>query len=130
MDRPLRVLVVDDDPDTRGTLRVLLGLWGHVTAEAADGYSALALAATFRPDTVLLDIGLPRLDGYEVARRVRQLPGLGEVFLVAVTGYGAVQDLVACRAAGIDHHLLKPFDPADLERLLRARAGGDASPPA
>jgi CheY-like chemotaxis protein len=130
MDRPLRVLVVDDNPDMRGTLRTLLGLWRHQTAEAADGHAALDLAAIFWPDAVLLDIGLPRLDGYEVARRLRQLPGLGDVLLVAVTGYGTAQDVAACRAAGIDHHLLKPFDPTELERLLGCRAGGDASPPA
>jgi CheY-like chemotaxis protein len=118
MDRPLRVLVVDDNADMRGTLRVLLGLWGHQTAEAADGDSALGLAATFRPDAVLLDIGLPGLDGYDVARRLRQLPGLGDVLLIAVTGYGRPEDVAACREAGFDRHLLKPFDPVELERLL------------
>jgi two-component system OmpR family response regulator len=118
MDRSLRVLVVDDNADMRGTLRVLLRLWGHQTAEAPDGRSALGLAATFQPDAVLLDIGLPGLDGYEVAQQLRQLPGLAGVLLVAVTGYGTDQDVAACRAAGFDHHLLKPFDPTELERLL------------
>src|SRR5690348_16434904 len=118
MDRPLHVLVVDDDPDMRGTLRILLRLWGHLAAEAADGNTALGMAATFRPDAVLLDIGLPGLDGYEVGRRLRQVPGLGNVFLVAITGYGRPEDVAACGAAGFDHHLLKPFDPVELERLL------------
>jgi CheY-like chemotaxis protein len=118
MDRPLRVLVVDDCPDMRATLRILLGLWGHEVAEAGDGHAALGLAATFRPDAVLLNIGLPRLDGYEVARRLRQLPGLGGVLLIAITGYGDDQAVAAARAAGFDHHLLKPFDPDELGRLL------------
>jgi CheY-like chemotaxis protein len=122
MDRPLRVLVVDDCPDMRSTSRILLGLWGHEVREAGDGHVALGLAATFRPDAVLLNIGLPGLDGYEVARRLRRLPGLEGVLLVAITGYGSDQDVAACRAAGFDHHLLKPFDPAVLERLLRPPA--------
>ena len=129
MTRPLRVLVVDDCPDMRATLRILLRLWGHEVREAGDGPAALGLATTFKPDTVLLNIGLPALDGYEVARRLRQLPGLGHVLLIAVTGYGSAQDLAACRAAGFDHHLLKPFDPTDLERLLGPPANGIASPP-
>jgi CheY-like chemotaxis protein len=129
MTRPLRVLVVDDCPDLRATLRILLRLWGHEVCDAGDGPAALGLAAEFRPDTVLLNIGLPALDGYEVARRLRQLPGLGHVLLIAVTGYGSAQDVAACRAAGFDHHLLKPFDPVELERLLRPAANGAASPP-
>jgi two-component system, OmpR family, response regulator len=129
MDRPLRVLVVDDSPDMRATLRILLGLWGHEVREAGDGHAALGLAATFRPDAVLLNIGLPGLDGYEVARRLRRLPGLGGVLLIAITGYGTDQHVTACRAAGLDHHLLKPFDPVELERLLAPPANGAASPP-
>jgi two-component system, OmpR family, response regulator len=127
---PPRVLVVDECPDMRATLRILLNLWGYQTAEAPDGYVALGLAATFRPDAVLLNVGLPGLDGYEVARRLRQLPGLGDVLLVAITAHGRPEDAAACRAAGIDHHLLRPFDPAELERLLGTRAGGAPSPPA
>ena len=130
MHRSLRVLVVDDNPDTRATLRVLLGLWGHQAAEAADGYAAVDMAATFLPDVMLLDLGLPRLDGYEVARRLRRLTGLADVLLIAITGYGRPEDVAACRAAGFDHHLLKPFDPTELERLLALRAGGDGSSPA
>jgi CheY-like chemotaxis protein len=114
----------------RATLRALLGLWGHQTAEAADGHAALDRAATFLPDAVLLDIGLPRLDGHEVTRRLRRLPGLAGVLLIAITGYGAPQDVAACRAAGFDHHLLKPFDPTVLGRLLGSGAGAATSPPA
>ena len=124
------MLVVDDCPDTRATLRILLHLWGLEAREAGDGQAVLGLATTFLPDVVLLDIGLPGLDGYEVARRLRQLPGLARVLLIATTGYGTDQDLAACRAAGFDQHLLKPFDPAALERLLVHPAGGAPPPPA
>jgi two-component system, OmpR family, response regulator len=129
MDRTLRVLVVDDCPDLRASLRILLGLWGHDVREAPDGHAALRLAAAFRPDAVLLNVGLPGLDGYEVARRLRRLPGLGGVLLVAVTGYGSPKDVAACRAAGFDHHLLKPFDPVALERLLAPSGNGAAPAP-
>jgi CheY-like chemotaxis protein len=122
MDKSLRVLVVDDCPDMRSTLRILLRLWGHEVREAGDGPAALELADTFRPEAVLLNIGLPLLDGYEVARRLRRLPGLGDVFLIAITGYGGDATRAACRSAGFDHYLLKPFDPAELERLLRRPA--------
>ena len=122
--RPLRVLVVDDCADMRATLRTLLGLWGYDLREANDGHAALGLAVTFRPDVVLLELGLPDLDGYEVARRLRQVAGLGGVLLVAVTGSGTSPDVAACRAAGIDHVLLKPLDPAEVEGLLRPRDGG------
>ena len=122
MDKSLRVLVVDDCPDMRSTLRILLRLWGHEVREAGDGPAALELADTFRPEAVLLNIGLPLLDGYEVARRLRRLPGLADVLLIAITGYGGDATRAACRSAGFDHYLLKPFDPADLERLLRRPA--------
>jgi CheY-like chemotaxis protein len=129
MDRCLRVLLVDDCPDSRATLRILLDLWGHEVREAGDADAALALAATFRPDAVLLDVGLPGPDGGEAARRLRSLPGLGGALVVALLGPGASPDAAACRAAGFDHHLLKPFDPVDLKRLLASPANG-AAPPA
>jgi CheY-like chemotaxis protein len=121
MERPLRVLVVDDCADTRDSLRILLRLWGHDTAEAADGPAALELAAAFRPAAALLDLAMPGMSGYEVAVRLRRLPGLEHVLLVAATGFGQARDLAASRAAGFDHHLVKPFDPAELERLLASR---------
>jgi CheY-like chemotaxis protein len=121
MERPLRVLVVDDCTDTRESLRILLRLWGHEPAEAADGPAALELAAAFRPDAVLLDLAMPGMDGYEAARRLRRLPGLEHVLLIAATGHGQAQDRTASRAAGFDHHLVKPFDPVELERLLASR---------
>jgi CheY-like chemotaxis protein len=117
---PLRVLVVDDCPDTRASLHILLELWGFEVREAADGPSALAEASAFQPEAVLLDIGLPGLDGYQVARRLRQMFGRGQVLLVAVTGYGRESDQARARAAGFDHHLLKPVPDLDLLRDLLA----------
>jgi CheY-like chemotaxis protein len=116
--RPLRVLVVDDCPDTRGSLCLLLDLWGHKARTAADGPSALAEAFAFHPEVVLLDIGLPQMDGYEVARELRRLPGTRHALLVATTGFGQGQDVTRAREAGFDHHLLKPFDPDVLQALL------------
>jgi len=117
---PLRVLVVDDNADGRRMLRLLVKLWGHEAREAPDGPSALDAAESFRPDVVLLDIGLPGMSGYEVARRVRQRAL--DVRLVAVTGHGAPDDLREARDAGFDHHLLKPCDPGEVQRLLRSYA--------
>ena len=114
----LRVLVVDDCPDTRMTLRLLLALWGHDVREAADGPAALEAAARFRPHVVLLDLVLPGLDGFEVARRLRKLPGLSDVLLVAVTAYGSEEDRRRGREAGFDHYLVKPVEVRDLRRVL------------
>ncbi len=122
MVRSLRVLVVDDCPDMRASLRILLGLWGHDVREAAEGHTALGLAATFRPEVALLNIVLPGLNGYEVARRLRGIPDLGQVFLIAITGYGRAQEEARARGVAFDHYLLKPFDPVHLEQLLRRPA--------
>jgi CheY-like chemotaxis protein len=123
MERPLRVLVADDSSDFRLSLRILLGLWGHEVREAGDGHAALQSAAGDPPDVVLLDLLLPGLDGYEVARQLRLLPGLGGVRLVAVTGYGRAEEEARLRGVSFDHYLLKPFDPVELERLLGSRTG-------
>jgi CheY-like chemotaxis protein len=123
----LRVLIVDDCPDSRATLGVLLGLWGHEAREAADGEAALATAACFRPEVVLLDLGLPRMNGYEVARRLRQLPGLSAANLIALTGYGDEPNRRCAEEAGFAAYLVKPFDLDLLERLL---AGFAARPEA
>jgi CheY-like chemotaxis protein len=119
--RPLRVLVVDDHRDSRDSLSLLLGLWGHEARAAADGPSALAEAAQFVPDAVLLDVAMPGLDGLEVARRMRRLPGLGHALIVATTGLGAPRDVADALGAGCDWHMLKPLDLDELERLLRHR---------
>src|SRR5688572_8239811 len=96
----LRILVVEDCADTRTTLRLLLRDWGHEVAEAADGPAALCSAASFCPDVVLLDIGLPGLNGYEVAKHLRSFPGLADSLLVAVTGFGQPDEVKRCLQAG------------------------------
>ena len=117
-----RVLVVDDSSDARSSLRVLLELWGHDVREAADGRAALELARAFRPQVVLLDLGMPLLDGYQVARRLRKTPGLEGTLLIAATAYAQPLDVVSTREAGFDHHLGKPFDLDLLQRLLDGSA--------
>ena len=118
----LRVLVVDDSKDTRTALRLLLKRWGHEVVVAADGPAALSAAVPFFPDVVLLDIGLPGMDGYEVARRLRARPCLGEALVVATTGFGRREDVERCLKAGCDVHLQKPCDPLALKQLLDIRA--------
>jgi CheY-like chemotaxis protein len=113
-----RVLVVDDNKDAAESMALLLRMSGHEVTIARDGAEALTLAATLKPETVLLDIGLPGMDGYELARRLRNLPGLEQVQVVAVTGYGQEADRQAAMAAGIHLHLTKPVDSQELTRLL------------
>jgi len=117
-----RVLVVDDNADAVESLAMLVRLWDHEVRTAPDGETALALATTFMPDVVILDLGLPRTDGYEVARLLRARPDFQRVRLVAATGYGQAQDRERTRAAGFDLHLVKPLDPDRLERLLAEAA--------
>ena len=113
-----RVLVVDDDDeDTVLSTAILLRLWGHEVVTARDGPTALEAAAAWRPNVVLLDVVLPRNSGYEVARRIRRLPALGGVRLIAVTGYGRESDIQEAMDAGFDHHLLKPVDCETLMAL-------------
>jgi CheY-like chemotaxis protein len=114
----LRVLVVDDYPDTTESLAMLLRLWGYEALLAFDGPGALSTALSERPDAVLLDLGMPGLDGYEVARRLRAHPETQKVLLVAVTAYGQEGDRLRSRQAGFDHLLLKPVEPDRLRLLL------------
>jgi two-component system, sensor histidine kinase len=115
---PKRVLVVDDNYDSAESIGMLVELWGHEVRTVFDGPSALAEAPVFRPDVVLLDIGLPGIDGYEVARRLRSERGLASVLLVAMTGYGQESDRQLSSAAGFDRHLVKPVDLKSLQALL------------
>src|SRR4051812_7464836 len=116
--RPTRVLVVEDNLDAAVTLVDLLTLWGYEVSAVHDGLAAVAVAPQRRPDVVLLDIGLPGIDGYEVARRLRGYPELGGLLIIAVTGYGQENDRQRARDAGFNHHLVKPVDLAVLRRLL------------
>jgi CheY-like chemotaxis protein/anti-sigma regulatory factor (Ser/Thr protein kinase) len=117
-----RILVVDDNVDVVETTTMLLSLSGHAVHSAKDGLQALHAAAQFRPDVVLLDIGLPLMDGYEVARRLRQMPEMAGALLVAMTGYGQQGDRERGRQAGFDAHMLKPVDPHALARVIDGQA--------
>jgi CheY-like chemotaxis protein len=117
-DTDTRVLVVDDNRDAANSVARLLKLQDMRVAVAYDSDTALALARDFRPHVALLDIGMPVMSGYALAGRMRALPQLRDVTLVAVTGYGQSDDVEKARAAGFDHHLVKPVDPARLIALL------------
>ncbi len=116
--RKLRVLLVEDHADTAVSTVELLRLFGHEATVATDGPAALTASPTFDPDVVLLDLALPRMDGYEVARRLRALTGNGRPFLIAMTGYGGGEEQQRCAEAGINLYLLKPVDPGQLEAIL------------
>jgi PAS domain S-box-containing protein len=114
----LRILAVDDNRDAAASLGMLLRIMGHDVRTAHDGLEAIELADEFRPDVTLLDIGLPKLNGYEAARRIRQQPWGRGMVLIATTGWGQESDRRLSRESGFDHHLVKPLDPAALLDLL------------
>jgi CheY-like chemotaxis protein len=124
-----RVLVVEDNADSAESMARLLELFGHEVQVARDGPQALEAARGWRPEFVLLDLGMPGMDGYEVATRLREEAACRESVLIAVTGYGQPEDRRRSRAVGIDHHLLKPVDPDGLLSLLSRseRVRGDES---
>lgn len=130
---PVRALIVDDNVDAAATLSLLLQLGGHTTAVAHEGFDALKVAAEFKPDIVLLDLGLPGIDGYEVAASIRRMPELGHPFLIAVTGWGSPDERLKTKQAGFDEHLTKPVDISVIELLLTSlptRApNADGNPP-
>lgn len=113
-----RLLVVDDNRDAAESMSMLLELWGHDVAYAYDGPSALETAEQWHPQAVFLDIGLPGMDGYEVAEKLRELPHAKDVVLIAITGYGQDDDRARSQRAGIDHHLVKPVAPDALRSLI------------
>lgn len=118
METAWKILVVDDNRDAADSLAMLLELNGCETEIAYDGLSAIPVAREFVPDIALLDIGLPGLSGYDLARRLRELPDLSQVILVAVTGWGQEDDRRRTRESGFDRHLVKPVDPGELRQLL------------
>lgn len=118
-----RILVVDDNRDGAESLAMMLGLFGHRTNTAHDGVAALAAARAFGPEVVFLDIGLPGMDGYEVARRLRADPDTAGATLVALTGWGSEDDKRRSKEVGFDHHLTKPVDAAEVTALLADRSG-------
>ncbi|HEY1889851.1 MAG TPA: response regulator [Steroidobacteraceae bacterium] len=113
-----RLLVVDDNKDAAESMSMLLEMWGHEVVFAYDGPSAIETAEQWRPEAVFLDIGLPRMDGYQVAERLRELPQAKDAVLIAITGYGQADDRMRSQRAGIDHHLVKPVAPDALRNLI------------
>jgi CheY-like chemotaxis protein len=120
----VRVLVIEDQRDTADSLRLLLELTGYAVRVAYAGTEGVRLAQDWRPDAVLADLGLPGLDGYAVARALRQDPGTAGARLIAVTGYGTTEDRCRSREAGFDYHFLKPVDFEVLQGVL-GRPGSD-----
>lgn len=112
------MLVVDDNVDAAESIAKILRLFGHEASCAYDGLSALSAAQAYRPDVIVLDIGLPGMDGYEVARRLRENAAFKRTPLVAITGYGQDEDRMQSEQAGFDRHLTKPVDPDALQALL------------
>ena len=130
-DRPvnlsaLRILVVDDIPDVAVSLALLLRQLGAEVRTEHSGPAALEVLESFRPSIVLLDIGMPGMDGYEVARRIRQQPENRDIVLIALTGWGQDEDRQHSQEAGFDHHLVKPVNLAALKELLRSSINNDA----
>jgi PAS domain S-box-containing protein len=113
-----RLLVVDDNRDAAESLAILLRMQGHEVRVANDGVSALEIIKAYRPALVLLDLGMPKMDGYEVARRLRRQPGLENVRLAALTGWGQQEDRRRSAEAGFDHHFVKPVEPAVIQELV------------
>jgi CheY-like chemotaxis protein len=122
---PRRILVVDDNQDAADTLGMLLEMTGNEVEIAHDGLAAVEAVAEFRPDVVLLDLGLPKLSGYEVARRIRGRQDGADVLLVALTGWGQEEDRRRSKEAGFDHHLTKPVEFDELQRLLAGVSRSD-----
>ena len=113
-----RILIVDDNRDGANSLAMVLRMLGNHVHITYDGIAAIIAAEAFRPNLMLLDIGLPRMDGHEVCRRIREQPWGRDIVLVAVTGWGQEEDRRRSLESGFDHHLVKPVNPADLEKLL------------
>jgi CheY-like chemotaxis protein len=113
-----RVLIVDDNRDGAQSLALMLDIEGHEVRTAADGLEALQIAEEFQPHVVLLDIGMPGIDGYETARRLRTRPWAQSTLLCAQTGWGQEDDKRRARTAGFDRHLVKPIDPEEISRIV------------
>ena len=118
MSRPRRVLLIDDNADAAESLAQLLALSGHDARTAGDGVHGIELAQEFHPDVVFCDLGLPGMNGYDVARELRSLPFGRDIVLAALTGFGQPSDREKTAEAGFDAHLVKPVDPAVIESFL------------
>jgi CheY-like chemotaxis protein len=118
-----RILVVDDNKDAADSLALLLRMMGHEVESAYDGQEAVGAMAAFEPSLVILDITMPKLNGHEVARRIREQPRGRNIVLVALTGWGREEDRRRSLEVGFDQHITKPVELADLEQLLNTLAG-------
>ena len=127
---PPRILLVDDYPDSARSMAFLLRLWGYQPLVAFDGIAGLEMAISQRPNAIFLDIRMPRMNGYDVARRIRAEPGMEKTPLLALTGCGTAGDRQASLAAGFDHHLLKPVNLEELRHLLAELLATPLSTPA
>ena len=121
--RSRRIVVADDNVDAAVSLAELLKLSGHDVHIAHDGLAAVKAAETFQPDVIVLDIGMPALNGYEAARRIRSQGANGDVLLIALTGYGQDSDKSRAKEAGFDLHVVKPVDIAKIEEILAMPPG-------
>ena len=119
----LRILVVDDSVDSADSLSMLLQINGHDTRTAFDGVEAVECAGEFRPQVILLDIGLPRLNGYDACRQIREQPWGQDMTIIALTGWGQDEDKQRTLDAGFDGHIVKPVDQATLQTLLASLVG-------
>ena len=129
--RRRRILVIEDNVDVTDFIRLQLEMWGHEVFVADDGPSGLKAALSQGPDLALVDVGLPGMDGYELARRLRVEPVGAAIRLVAMTGYGRPEDRAHALAAGFDAHLVKPVAPERLEEVLRlAQSASETAAPA
>jgi CheY-like chemotaxis protein len=120
----LSILIVDDNRDIADSLSELLKMMGHDTRTAYDGQQGVDMAGEYRPDVILLDIGLPKLNGYEACRLIRQQPWGKGVAMIALTGWGQDKDRHRSEEAGFDHHLVKPVDPRSLMQVVAGLIGG------
>jgi CheY-like chemotaxis protein len=125
--RRLRILVADDERDQVATLAMILLDEGHEVREVFRGSEVLRMVRDFDPDVALIDIGMPGMTGYDVAREIRQVYGAGRPLLIAATGWKQSSDKILARLAGFDHHLAKPFDPQALLVLIEPLATGGSS---
>ncbi len=119
-----RILIVDDNKDSAQSLAMMLRLRGAEVSTAYDGLEAVQRAEQFQPNVILLDIGMPKLNGYDAARRIRAQPWANGTVLIAMTGWGQEEDKRRAEEAGFDHHLTKPIEPAALEKALATRQVG------
>jgi two-component system, sensor histidine kinase len=125
----VRIVVVDDDRDTAAMMSTLLRMAGHEVEAAHDGAGALQAVSRFKPEVVLLDLGMPDIDGLEIARRLRRTPDGDKLLLIALTGHCRTDHVAAARAAGFDHHVAKPVDLNVVRRLVTQPAGSVARDP-